>query len=82
MKDFETFTRHARERVETTQVPPSLYSRAEFRKNAIDSLITIALASLVVSLSTIQSSHRVAMEPPAVKKYVAQELVASKGLRP
>lgn len=81
MSKFDSLTRYARQRVETTQVPPSLYSKAELRKNVIDSLITLGLASLVVWLSTVQSSRRVEMQPPAVRQYVAQELVAS-GVRP
>ena len=73
MKDLDNLTRYAKERVQTTQIPPSLYSRAEFRKNALDSMVTIVLATIIVMASTMQSSRRVRMEPPAVRDYLKQE---------
>ena len=73
MRDLDSLTRYAKERVQTTQIPPSLYSRAEFRKNALDSMITIILATIIVMASTMQSSRSVRMEPPAVREYAKHE---------
>ena len=78
MRDFDLITRYAREKVETTQLPPSLYEKAQRRKNAIDSLVTVFIASVVLALSTTQVSSRATIQSPAVKKYIQQELVASR----
>ena len=78
MTDFDQLTQYARDKVEATQTPLNLYHRAQVRKNAIDSLVTVIIASVVLGLSTTQFSGSTTVQSPAVKHFIQQELVASR----
>lgn len=81
MSKWDSLTSHANDRVRTVQTPPNLYSKAAKRRNAIDSVITVALATLIISLSTTQLSSKVSIQSPVVREYLKQDLVASGGQR-
>ena len=78
MKDFSQLTQYAKDKIETTETPLNLYHRAQVRKNIIDSVVTVIIASAVLALSTTQLYSKASIQSPAVKKFIQQELVASR----
>ncbi|MEI8281098.1 MAG: hypothetical protein WCG75_01715 [Armatimonadota bacterium] len=78
MRDFNQLTQYAKEKVEATETPLNLYHRAQVRKNLIDSVVTVIIASALLALSTTQFTGDTTIQSPAVKQYIQQELVASR----
>ncbi len=78
MRDFNQLTQYAKDKVKATETPLSLYHRAQVRRNAIDSIITVVVASIVLMVSTTQIDSKASIKSPAVKKFIQQELVASR----
>ena len=56
MKRFDSLASYAKEKIDNSTLPPGLYTRAQLKKNAIDSGITLAIASVMIYVSLIQSS--------------------------
>ena len=78
MRDFNALTQYAKEKVESTALPHSLYAKAQRRKNMIDSIMTVACAILLFSLSLSQFSTRATTQSPTVLAFEKQELVAAR----
>jgi hypothetical protein len=83
MKDFDSLLNHAKERVQATETPLSLYAKAERRKNLIDGIVTGAIASLLilVFVSSQTPAPTLKIQAPAVKEYIQNEIVAMGGSR-
>ena len=77
MRDFNQMTQYAKDKVKATETPMSLYHRAK-RRNAIDSLITVVVASIVLAVSTTQIDSKASIKSPAVREFIQQELVAAR----
>ncbi len=81
MKRFDSLASYAKEKIDNSTLPPGLYTRAQLKKNAIDSGITLAIASVMIYVSLIQSSTRVHLQPVAVQQFVQSEVVATRDAR-
>lgn len=81
MKEFETLLDHAKQRVQTTETPLSLYARAERKRNIVDALVTALVSSLVILIGLFSQapSPKLEIQPPAVKEYLRNEIYAMGG---
>ena len=78
MRDFDALTTYAKDKVQATEMPSSLYSKAQLRKSIIDTTLTASLALLVIALSLSQNPPKVTVQSPMVTAYLQTELTASK----
>jgi hypothetical protein len=77
VREFDRLTQYAKDKVMATETPLNLYKRAQLKKNAIDTLMTVVVASVVLAFSTTQLDSKASIQSPTVKKFLQQEMVAS-----
>ena len=77
MRELDRLTRYAKDKVHGTETPLNLYWQAQRRKDVMDTLGTVIIASIVMVLSTAQFASKATIQSPSIKNYIQQELVAS-----
>ncbi len=77
MRNFEQLTTYAKEKVETAETPMSLYMKAQRKKDAVDILLTVLVASLLLGIAT-KLTNSASVQSPAIKRVIHQELVTSR----
>ncbi|MBS1702409.1 MAG: hypothetical protein JST12_12160 [Armatimonadetes bacterium] len=77
MNRLDQLLKYSRDKVQATQVPPNLYSRAERRMAAIDSVLTAIIALALIGLSSLQFSSKASIQPPVAREYIEHDLVAT-----
>ncbi len=81
MRRIEELLEYSKEKVLTSQVPPSLYAKAERRRAYADYLITAAVAMGIILVSTSGLSTKARIPSPVVREYLKHDLVATGELR-
>lgn len=81
MRDLEELLKYSKEKVLTSQVPPSLYSKAEKRRAYADFIITATVAMGIILISTAGLSTKASIPSPVVREYLKHDLVATGELR-
>ncbi len=77
MTNFDRLAAYAKERVEATETPISLYLNAQRKKDAFDILLTVVLATMMLGIAT-QLTNSASVQSPAIKRVIQQELVVSR----
>ncbi len=81
MNDLETRLQYAKDKIHATQLPPSLYQRAERRAIATDILGTVAVTAVLLFLATCQFRSGLKAQPAPVAQIAREELVATRAAR-
>ena len=76
--DLDQLTCYAKEKVNTTEPPPGLYTRVHQRKAFIDSIVTVLLTSMVLLLTMHSKPSNISIQSPETRNFIRQELLATR----
>ncbi|MEI7984409.1 MAG: hypothetical protein WCI55_02175 [Armatimonadota bacterium] len=77
MTNFDRLTAYAKQRVDVTETPISLIVNAQRKKDAIDIVFTVLIASMMLGVAT-QLTNSASVQSPAIKRIIQQELLTSR----
>jgi hypothetical protein len=77
MREFDRLTAYAKDKVDAAETPMSLYLNAQRKKDTIDILLTVLVASFMLGIAT-QLTNSASVQSPAIKRVIQQDLVASR----
>ena len=78
MMDLDQLTCYAKEKVNTTELPPGLYTRIHQRKALVDSILTVLLTSTLLHFAIHSEPSNISIQSPETGYLIRQELLAAR----